>query len=234
MKGLFLVLEGNDGAGKSSQLALLEAYFKKSGRKVRSIHFPRLDAKPYGQMIAEFLRGDFGPLGSVHPKLTALLYALDRSQAAPALKEILSAGEVFLADRYIFSNLAYQCAKVNDPEERDSLADWIETLEYASHGIPRADLTLYLDVPPEFSRANLARQRTGPDRAYLGGGKDIHEESEDLQNRVREEFLRLAKNRPSEIGVVDCRGAEGGIADRKTIHSRIVDALRYYGIVAGL
>ena len=232
MKGLFLVLEGNDGAGKSSQIALLDGFFKKSGKQVRSIHFPRLEAKPYGQMIAEFLRGDLGPLNAVHPKLAALLYALDRQQAAPILKDIIAAGGVLLADRYLFSNIAYQCAKVDDPVERDKLSDWIEKLEYGSHGIPRPDLTLYLDVPPEFARANLSAQRSGPDRDYLKGGQDIHEASDDLQSRVREVFLNLARTRSGEIGLVDCRGADGGIADRQTIHSRVVDALRYYGMVA--
>lgn len=232
MKGLFLVLEGGDGSGKSSQIALLQEFFKKSGRKTSSIHFPRLAVKPYGPVIAEFLRGEFGSIDKVHPKLAALIYALDRGQAAEQLKEQLAAGEVILADRYLFSNIAYQCAKVPDEEDRRQLADWIEKLEYGSNGIPRPDLTLYLDVPPEFARANLTAARNGPDRDYLQGGRDIHEDSQELQDRVREQFLSLAKTRTGEIGLVDCRGADAGMADRKTIHSRIIDALRYYGVIA--
>ncbi len=232
MKGLFLVLEGGDGSGKSSQLRLLEEFFVKAGRKVEAIHFPRSDVKPYGPVIAEFLRGEFGGVGAVHPKLAALLYALDRAQAAAGLKAALAAGHVVVCDRYLFSNIAYQCAKAPDGEERARLADWIEALEYGSHGIPRPDLTLYLDVPPEFSRAALAKERGGNDRRYLKGGEDIHEASQTLQDGVREMFLRLAKTRSGEIGVVDCRDGHGGMADRNTVHSRVVDALRYYGVIS--
>lgn len=231
-KGLFLVLEGGDGSGKSSQLQLLEEFFRKAGRHVEAIHFPRLDARPYGGLIAEFLRGEFGGVGDVHPKLAALLYALDRAQAAHGLKTLLEAGHVVVCDRYLFSNIAYQCAKLPDSEERDLLADWIEKLEYGAHAIPRPDLTLYLDVPPEFSRATLAAERGGADRDYLAGGCDIHESSELLQDNVRAVFLHLAKTRAGEIGVVDCRDGDGGMADRKTIHSRVIDALRYYGVIA--
>ncbi len=230
-QGLFLVLEGTDGSGKSSQIALLEDFFRKAGRRVETIHFPRLDAKPYGGVIAEFLRGGFGGVDAVHPKLAALLYALDRAQAAHSLKILLGAGELVLADRYLFSNIAYQCAKVRDAAGRKALADWIEALEYGSHGIPRPDLTLYLDVPPAFSRATLSGARAGADRAYLKGGADIHEKSGELQERVRGMFLALAKARPGELGVVDCRDGGGGMADRQTIHSRVLDALRYYGVV---
>lgn len=231
MKGMFIVLEGGDGAGKSSQQTLLAAYFKKSGRKVRTLHFPRLQTKPYGEMIAAFLRGDYGPLDSVHPRLAALLYALDRQEAAALIKDSLAAGEVFLADRYIFSNIAYQCAKTDDPAEKKALASWIETLEYGHNGIPRPDLTLYLDVPLAFALGNLAKERAGADRDYLKGAKDIHEASVELQQKVRAEFLALAKSRAGEMGVVNCAGDNGGIADKAVIHSRIIDALRYYDLL---
>lgn len=231
MKGLFLVLEGGDGAGKSSQLHLLSEVFKKAGRRVRTIHFPRLDVKPYGEMIASYLRGDYGPLDAVHPKLAALLYSLDRAQAAAEIRESVAGGEVFIADRYLFSNIAYQCARTPDPEERRNLADWIERLEFGHNGIPRPDLTLYLDVPMDFALKTLARERRGGDRAYLQGGKDIHEASSKLQEMVRQEFLALAKRRTGEIGLVDCRDVNGGMADKATINSRIVDALRYYNIL---
>lgn len=231
-KGLFLVLEGGDGSGKSSQIALLADFFKKAGRAAEAIHFPRLSAQPYGEIIADFLRGEFGGVGAVHPKLAALLYALDRGQAADALRTVLAGGAVVLADRYLFSNIAYQCAKIADAAERECLADWIEKLEYGGHCIPRPDLTLYLDVPPEFSRATLAASRAGADREYLKGGRDIHEASGTLQDNVREMFLSLAKTRTGEIGVVDCRDEHGGMADKATVHHRVVDALRYYGVIS--
>ncbi len=230
-RGVFLVLEGADGAGKSSQIVLLEAFFKKAGYQLKTVHFPRLDNQPYGELIAEYLRGDFGPAGAVHPKLAALLYALDRKEYAIDIHDAIAAGAVVLADRYLFSNIAYQCARTPDPEARAALADWIEKFEYGHNALPRPDLTLYLDVPREFARKNLAGNRTGQDRAYLKGKADIHEADESLQDRVRDEFVKLARERSGEIGLVDCRGEEGRIADRAAIHSRIIDALRYYGVI---
>lgn len=231
MRGMFLVLEGTDGAGKSSQLALLGEFFKKSGKTVETPHFPRLAEKPYGEMIAAFLRGEYGPVEAVHPRLAALLYALDRREAAPTLKQRIEGGGIVVADRYIFSNIAYQCAKLDDPAEREKLSDWIETLEYVHHGIPRPDLTLFLDAPLSFSLDNLSKAREGADRRYLAGGKDIHESSGELQEKVRGMFLSLAKDRKTEIAVVDCRDMDGGMADKATIHSRIIDALRYHALI---
>ena len=231
MKGFFLALEGIDGAGKSSQLTLLSNYFAKGRRRVKTLHFPRLSVAPYGEMIAAFLRGEYGAVDAVHPRLAALLYALDRREAAQELRDALAEGDVLIVDRYFFSNIAYQCAKVADPVKRKQLADWIEMLEYGHNAIPRPDLTLYFDVPLDFSLGKLANQRAGKDRDYLNGAEDIHESSQTLQERVRDEFLAMAKERKREIAIVDCRDFDGKMADKATIHNRVIDALRYYQII---
>ena len=230
-KGVFLVLEGGDGAGKSSQLSLLAEFLRKGGRKVLPMHFPRLDARPYGEIIAAYLRGEYGGLDRVHPRLAALLYALDRREARDDLRAALRSGVTVLADRYIFSNLAYQGARMADPEEKMRMMEWVETLEYAQHRVPRPDLSLYLDAPLEFSLAKLASARSGADREYLGRASDIHESSRALQEGVRREFLDLAHKRPGEMGVVECRSGDGGMADSATVHSRVIDALRRYGLL---
>lgn len=231
-KGLFLALEGGDGAGKSSQATMLAHFLGRGGGKVHTLHFPRLQAAPYGEMIASYLRGDYGGLDQVDPHLASLLYALDRRDAAKGVQVILDAGETLIADRYFFSNIAYQCARAADSGKKRQLAEWIEMLEYRHHAIPRPDLTLYLDAPLSFALRNLSKERSGTDRDYLKGGRDIHEDNRALQERVREEFLGLARDRIGEISVVDCRNESGGIADKAVIHSRILDALRQYGALA--
>ncbi|MCC8179577.1 MAG: thymidylate kinase [Planctomycetes bacterium] len=231
MKGIFLALEGTDGAGKSSQLALLANFYKKAGRRIKALHFPRLNEKPYGEMVAAFLRGEYGPVDSVHPRLAALLYSLDRMDAGPELTKFIENGGVVLVDRYIHSNLAYQGAKTEDPAERDKLEDWIETLEYIHHNIPRPDLTLFLNAPLTFTLKTLDAKRDGTDRDYLQGKVDIHEASKPLQEKVRDEFLRMARSRPTEIAVIDCLDMEKKMADKATIHSRILDALRYHALL---
>ena len=126
---MLVVLEGLDGAGKSTQVRLLREYLTSVCGELEYIHFPRYDAPVYGDLIGRFLRGDFGGNDTVHPQLVALLFAEDRHGAAPQIQSVLDAGGTVLLDRYVCSNIAYQCAKLADPAEREALRDWIFTTE---------------------------------------------------------------------------------------------------------
>lgn len=219
----FLVLEGLDGAGKSTQINMLSEYLAARGCKCRYIHFPRFDAPVYGELIARFLRGELGQLSQVNPYLVALLYAGDRAEAADMLRSWLGEGWV-IADRYVYSNIGYQCAKIEDAAGREELRRWMLDLEYVHNGIPKPDLSLFLDVPFAFTERRLCAARTGSDREYLKGEADIHESSLDLQRRVRQVYIDSAEKDP-ELRVVDCSGAEGEMAAPEIIFERIVSQL---------
>ena len=83
---MLIVLEGLDGAGKSTQVKKLKQYLLERCGELEYIHFPRYDAPVYGELISRFLRGDFGDNESVHPQLVALLFAEDRHGAADEIK----------------------------------------------------------------------------------------------------------------------------------------------------
>lgn len=222
---MLIVLEGLDGAGKSTQIARLRALFAERGTESEFLHFPRFDAPVYGELIARYLRGELGEMDQVDSYLVALLFAGDRADAARLVRSWLDGGKTVILDRYVLSNVAYQCAKTEVPEtERMRLRNWIFDLEYGYHRIPRPDVTLFLDVPLAFVRRKLAEERSGDDRTYLHGGRDIYESSFDLQRRVREVYLAEA-GRDAACRVVDCSDEQGAMASPDRIFARIVAAM---------
>ena len=205
---MLVVLEGLDGAGKSTQVKKLRTYLESHFGTLEYIHFPRYDAPVYGDLISRFLRGDFGSNEMVHPQLVALLFAEDRHGAAPDMKKTLNAGGHVLLDRYVYSNIAYQCAKIADPTEAESLREWIFNTEYGNFELPRPDLNIFLDVPIGFVESKLKSQRGGADRDYLEGGQDIHEADIEFQKRVRAIYQRQCELDPKFIRI-DCSDEYG-------------------------
>ena len=217
---MLVVLEGLDGAGKSTQVRMFREYLESRCNALEYIHFPRYDAAVYGDLISRFLRGDFGTVESVHPQLVALLFAEDRHGAAPGMRAALEAGKTVLLDRYVYSNIAYQCAKLSDPDEAEQLREWIFNTEYGPFGLPRPDLNIFLDVPISFVESSLSKSRDGDDRNYLHGGSDIHEADIEFQRRVRDMYRRQAALDPSFI-CVDCSDSEGKMLPPDAIFNKI-------------
>ena len=197
------VIEGVDGAGKSTQIKLLKDYLNQKGYSCEYLHFPRTDEPFFGELIARFLRGEFGSLNEVNPYLVAMLYAGDRKDSDSLLKKWIKEGKIVLLDRYTYSNIAYQCAKLESEEEQDKLMKWILSLEFTHFAIPRPDLNIFLDVPLTFTEQKLKGIRTGDDRSYLNGTRDIHEESLDFQRKVREIYLKVSLT-DKRLEVIDC------------------------------
>ena len=217
---MFIVLEGLDGAGKSTQIRMLRQLFADRGVESEYVHFPRFDSPVYGQLIARFLRGEFGGVQEVDPYLVALIFAGDRADAAPQIRQWLAEGKAVVLDRYVYSNVGFQCAKLPAGEERDRLADWIVNLEFGHNALPRPDLSLFLDVPFAFTERKLSEAREGDDRDYLQGGQDIHEASLQLQQDVRSVYLASAAKAPS-LRVVDCSDASGAMESPEGIFAKI-------------
>ena len=217
---MFIVLEGLDGAGKSTQIRMLRQLFADRGVESEYVHFPRFDSPVYGQLIARFLRGEFGGVQEVDPYLVALIFAGDRADAAPQIRQWLAEGKAVVLDRYVYSNVGFQCAKLPAGEERDRQADWIVNLEFGHNALPRPDLSLFLDVPFAFTERKLSEVREGDDRDYLQGGQDIHEASLQLQQDVRSVYLASAAKDPS-LRVVDCSDASGAMESPEGIFAKI-------------
>ena len=221
---MLIVLEGLDGAGKSTQLKMVTSYFSSLGRKVDYLHFPRYTAPIYGELIAKFLRGDFGAIDQVHPQVVAYLFAEDRRDAAPLIREKLAEGHCVILDRYVYSNIAFQCSKMPDAAAAERLRDWIFDTEYREYAIPKPDLNLFLDVPISFVDDKLHHSREGDDhRDYLEGKSDIHEADIEFQKRVREVYLAQCARDPQFIRI-DCGDDSGRMLPAEAIFAKIAAA----------
>jgi len=221
---MFIVLEGLDGAGKSTQIHYLQDYFHACQQKSQFIHFPRFDAPLYGPLIAQFLRGELGAIDQVSPQLAALIYAGDRHDAAPQIRHWLQDGHVVIADRYVYSNVAYQCAKLDDVKKQKELREWILQMEYGYFNLPKPNLNLFLDVPLKFVAQKLHTHRKGEDRAYLNGKPDIHESDLCYQEKVRKVYLDQ-KNIDPHFKVIPCGDASGVMLPANDIFIRIKSAI---------
>lgn len=217
---MLTVIEGLDGSGKSTQVRKLKKYLESISESLEYIHFPRYDAPVYGDLISRFLRGDFGDNNTVHPQLVALLFAEDRHAAADQMKQTLQRGGSILLDRYVYSNIAYQCAKLADEEQALALREWIFNTEYGDFGLPVPDLNIFLDVPIDFVESKLTSNRAGSDREYLEGQKDIHEADIEFQKKVRAIYRRQCELDPKFIRI-DCSDDYGFMLAPNDIFEKI-------------
>ncbi|MDY6800903.1 MAG: dTMP kinase [Bacteroidota bacterium] len=226
----FIVIEGLDGSGKSTQIKNLKKYFEKHHIDYEYLHFPRTNSRIYGNLIARFLRGELGNIESVNPYLIALIYAGDRNDAKETISQWLKQNKLVIVDRYVYSNIAFQCAKLKSEKEKVELSEWIKDLEYDYYHIPRPDLNIFLDVPFEFTKQNLTKQRNGDDRNYLNGKEDIHEKNLDFQNEVRKIYLNEANSDP-KLKIIESADKSGIMPDQSIIFKKLIDLLKKEKII---
>ena len=225
----FAVIEGLDGSGKSTQISMLHNYLKENNIAYEYLHFPRTDSPIYGDLVARFLRGEFGANDQVNPYLVALIYAGDRKDAAEIIRGWQASEKLVIVDRYVFSNIAYQCAKIEKMDEKLKLKDWILNLEYSYHNLPKPDVNVFFDVPFSFTVERLSGGRTGTDRDYLQGAVDIHEADMSFQGKVREMYLQMAKTEQS-LKMISCYDGDK-MMEAKNIFALLLGCLRENGII---
>jgi dTMP kinase len=190
-RGTLIAIEGIDGSGKRTQVEMLEKALSAQGYSTYSVAFPQYESW-FGKMVGRFLNGELGPLETVDPHFTALLYAGDRFEAKPQLEAALNESRIVLADRYIGSNLAHQVARA-PVEKRPEFRTWIEHLEYNIYGLPRENLILYLRVPPVHAQNLIARKSA---RSYTAAKKDLQESSLRHLEAAAEMYDMLSRNSP--------------------------------------
>jgi dTMP kinase len=186
--GLFVVFEGGEGAGKSTQVARLAQALRGQGHHVVVTREP--GATEFGARIRGMLLGGAHGPAAPSPRAEALLYAADRAHhVATVVRPALTHGSVVVSDRYVDSSLAYQGAGRSLP------TDEIAWLSAWATGRLKPDLVVLLDVTPEVGLARVGDRPAGADR--------LESESLEFHERVRHAFLDLAAADPNRYLVLD-------------------------------
>ena len=168
--GKLIVFEGTDGTGKSTQYARACERLEAQNVRFEKIKFPQYD-EPSSALIKMYLAGEFGSdPEKINPYAASTFYAVDRYAGfARGWKDFYDKGGLIVCDRYTTSNAVHQASK--EPEEtRQAFLKWLYDFEYDRLGLPRPDLTLYLDVPTDFTE-QLLRHREQDTHTTA----DIHE-----------------------------------------------------------
>jgi dTMP kinase len=182
--GLFITLEGGEGAGKSTSLAFVREFLKQAGRQVVVTREP--GGTPLGEKIRELL---LHGSDSMHVDAELLLmFAARAEHLVRVIRPALAAGACVVCDRFTDATYAYQGGGRGAPETRIRiLEDWVQ------QGL-RPDLTLLLDIPVEEGLVR-AGQRSAPDR--------FESEKTEFFERVRNHYLVAAASEPQRIRVID-------------------------------
>lgn len=205
-RGVFITFEGGEGAGKSTQVALLADVLRGTGADVV------VTREPGGAPGAEALRALLvrGDVGRWDPLAEALLhYAARRQHLRETVLPALAAGRWVVSDRFADSTMAYQGYGMGLGRE---VIDRLYDIVVGEHG---PDLTLILDVPVE----------TGLERAAVKGGAETRYErmDADFHRRLREAFLDIARIHPRRCAVIDAAGPIEAVqaAVRATVTQRL-------------
>ena len=168
--GKLIVIEGTDGSGKSTQFRLMSQRLTDDGVAFKHLVFPRYSEES-SALIRMYLGGQFGDKPSdVNAYAASAFYAVDRYASYKMdWGQWYEAGGLVLSDRYTTSNAVHQASK-EVGANREAYLKWLYEFEYDKLGLPRPDLTIYLDVPTDYTE-KLLRSREQSTNTTA----DIHE-----------------------------------------------------------
>ncbi len=222
-RGMFIVLDGNDGSGKATQAKLLVEAFAAQGIVAEKVDFPAYEKNFFGSFIGECLAGKHGDFVNLDPKIASTLYSCDRHESSPHIRRLLEEGTIVIADRFSSSNQIHQGGKIADEKEREAFLLWLDQMEHGVLNVPRPDAIIYLKVPLEISLQLLSEKRA---LKMQEGMRDMVEEDTEYLKRSVATAQWLAE-KESSWKTIDC--APGGtMRTREDIHEEVL------GLVSGI
>jgi dTMP kinase len=219
-RGIFVVLDGNDGSGKATQSKLLSEFLSRTGTENLRIDFPGYERNFFGKLVGECLAGKHGDFVHIAPKIASSLYALDRLESSIQINEVLSNGGVIVADRFASSNQIHQGGKISNEEERAEFLVWLDRMEHEVLRIPRPDVIIYLKVPLEISLRLLQEKRAKKNGELGVLDRDTVEEDRNYLEQSHRTAGWLSEKQ-GNWHVIDCASADGTMRSVESIHEEI-------------
>ena len=212
--GKLIVIEGVDGAGKTTQFHKLCDWLSSSGHKVKPFSFPNYSSIT-GAKIQKYLQGE---LHDLDPYLIIDMYADDRLAAKNELIDWLEDGYLVVVCRYIWSNIAYNSLGSSELEQ------YIGEKEYITNKMPSEDLILFLDVIPEITKKLMIKR----------GVLDIMERDEVRLDQARNIYLDLCEQSKNAVRVECFNSITGNILSIDAIHNLVCEAVQKSGVLDNL
>ena len=152
---MFIVIDGIDGSGKTTQIQRVKTALESKWKTVKLYNFPQY-WKPSAYFVEKYLAWEYGD--NLDPKLSSLFYALDRFDGKKDLEQDIESFDYILSDRYVSANMIHQWGKIQDIKERNNFFEWINNLEHDICNIPHPDKVLFLHVSPETSEKLVSKR----------------------------------------------------------------------------
>lgn len=176
--GKLIVIDGVDASGKQTHTQLILKRLADCGKNVKLIAFPDYDSKS-SELVKMYLSGEFGENpDSVNAYAASSFFAADRFASFKTKWQSFYEEDdsIIVADRYVSSNMIHQASKICDNEEKSKFLEWLFHLEYVVYGLPKPDLTFFLDMPTEIAKSLMKERDNKFDK---DASKDIHERNAD-------------------------------------------------------
>jgi dTMP kinase len=218
--GIFIVIDGLDGSGKTTQFEITKSKLQAS-KKLLTLSFPNYDSDS-SAAVKMYLDGLISnDVDSVNAYAAASFYAVDRYISFKQnWEQEFNSAEIILSCRYTTSNIIHQASKLS-ADKRDEFIDWLYDYEFNRLSLPKPDKVIFLNMPVEYSQKLLSKRYRNDDTK-----KDIHEENVEYLKRCYDCAMSAAK----KLGwiVIDCYeddNGEAGFLSEDEINEKIMSQI---------
>lgn len=189
---ILIAIDGVDASGKQTHTQMLFDRLSKDGYNVKKISFPAYDS-PSSELVKMYLSGDFGKNPEdVNAYAASSFFAADRfaSFRTDWGAFYKKPDTIIIADRYVSSNMIHQASKIDNDEEKNKFLQWLCELEFEIYGIPKPDITFFLDMPVKYAEMLMSTRENKFDK---NAEKDIHESNRLYLCKSYENACQIAK-----------------------------------------